>query len=240
MFFEKVIKHCHYLVDFHTGSGKRTNLPQLRADLNNPDVYQFSRHFGATAVLHHTGNHGMLRRAANDAGIPAVTFELGEPGTLQIKHVDYGIAAIETLMEKLNMIKRFRLWSEPQPQFYNSTWVRTNDGGVLISKVKLGDTVSKGDKLGWVSNPISNERIDILATINGRVLGMALNQFVLPGFAAYHIGVQAKKTSTAPQPDEVMSNNTEQIPSFDEPIAKQAKTIKQELLSIPDPDDPTE
>ena len=240
LFFEKVIKHCEFLVDFHTGSGKRTNLPQLRADLNNPDVYEFTQQFGATAVLHHSGNLGMLRRAAIDAGIPAVTFELGEPGTLQIKHVDYGIAAIETLMEKLNMIKRFRLWSEPQPRFYNSTWVRTNDGGVLISKIKLGDTVSKGDKLGWVSNPISNERTSIHASIDGRVLGMALNQFVLPGFAAYHIGVVAKQAPVAQQTKKVGSENIKLISTSNETAPNDKNTLLQKISAIPDPDDPPE
>lgn len=237
LFFDNVIKHCDFLVDFHTGSGKRTNLPQLRADLNNQDVYQFTQHFGATAVLHHSGNLGMLRRAANDAGIPAVTFELGEPGTLQTKHVDYGIVAIETLMEKLNMLKRFRLWSKPQPRFYSSTWVRTNHGGVLISKIKLGDTVSKGDKLGWVSNPISNEQTEIHASIDGRILGMALNQFVLPGFAAYHIGVQAKPAPDTQIPDDVITEITEPASDAGTAIPKEANTVKPKLLETPDPDE---
>ena len=237
LFFENVIKHCDFLVDFHTGSGKRTNLPQLRADLNNQDVYQFTQQFGATAVLHHSGNLGMLRRAAMDAGIPAVTFELGEPGTLQTQHVDYGIAAIETLMEKLNMLKRFRLWSEPQPRFYKSTWVRTNHGGVLISKIKLGDTVSKGDKLGWVSNPISNEQTEIHASIDGRILGMALNQFVLPGFAAYHIGVKAKPAPETKIPDDVISEKTEQASVVGPMAHKETGTVKQELLETLDPDE---
>ncbi len=212
LFFHKVIKHCDYLVDFHTGSGKRTNLPQLRADLENSAVYQFTKNFGATAVLHHSGNYGMLRRAAIEEGIPAVTFELGEPGTLQIKHVDYGIAAVETLMEKLKMLERFRLWSEPQPRFYESMWVRANQGGILISSTSLGAKVSKGDKLGWVNNPVNNEQTAIKAPTSGRILGMALNQFVLPGFAAYHIGVEAKKPAVVEKPVKPISEDTEQEP----------------------------
>ena len=34
--FENVIRHCDVLVDLHTGSAQRTNLPQIRADLDNP------------------------------------------------------------------------------------------------------------------------------------------------------------------------------------------------------------
>ena len=242
-FFHQVITHCDYLVDFHTGSGKRTNLPQLRADLNDPNVYQFTQNFGATVVMHHSGNPGMLRKAAIDAGIPAVTFELGEPGTLQIKHVEYGIAAIETLMAKLDMLKRFRLWSEPQPRYYNSTWIRTDYGGVLISKIKLGDSVAQNDLLGWISNPISNERTPIHANVGGRILGMALNQFVLPGFAAYHIGVDASKSLVSQQFNELVNGDTEQEPKL-VPITHDAASIfqtsKPELSQVPDPDEPLE
>ena len=32
-FFTDVVKHCSALIDLHTGSLNRTNLPQVRADL---------------------------------------------------------------------------------------------------------------------------------------------------------------------------------------------------------------
>ena len=35
------MRHCDVLVDFHTGSFDRSNLPQVRADLTNPDVLEF-------------------------------------------------------------------------------------------------------------------------------------------------------------------------------------------------------
>src|SRR5690606_4019086 len=44
-FFEAVIRHCDALVDFHTGSFERANLPQVRGDLTNPAVVAFTRGF---------------------------------------------------------------------------------------------------------------------------------------------------------------------------------------------------
>ncbi|MDH3645088.1 MAG: succinylglutamate desuccinylase/aspartoacylase family protein, partial [Gammaproteobacteria bacterium] len=76
-FFTEVIAHCDGLVDLHTGSFHRTNLPQLRADLNVEAVVELTKGFGATVTLHSEGGHGTLRRAAVDAGIPAVTLEAG-------------------------------------------------------------------------------------------------------------------------------------------------------------------
>lgn len=203
LFFNQIMRKCNYLVDFHTGSLDRTNLPQLRADLSDPGVYQFTQYFGATAVLHHRGAAGTLRRVASDTGIPAVTFELGEPQTLQPEHVDFGVLAVETLIDKLGMINRSRLWSEKQPVFYASRWVRSDQGGILITNVKLGARVREGDVLGTVTNPLSNDVMQVRSPFEGRVLGMALSQFVLPGFAAFHIGIATR------EPDELMKAEVE-------------------------------
>ncbi|MDH3806969.1 MAG: succinylglutamate desuccinylase/aspartoacylase family protein, partial [Gammaproteobacteria bacterium] len=37
-FFTNVVAQCDALIDLHTGSFERANLPQIRADLRNPDV----------------------------------------------------------------------------------------------------------------------------------------------------------------------------------------------------------
>ncbi|MEQ8659770.1 MAG: succinylglutamate desuccinylase/aspartoacylase family protein, partial [Gammaproteobacteria bacterium] len=190
-FFTEVVQHCTRLVDLHTGSFKRTNLPQLRANLDAPEVRAFVERFGATSVLHKRGDHGTLREASTAAGIPAVTFELGEPGTLQLRQVEFGVKALDTLLDKLGMVRRFRLWAEPQPIFYRSRWLRAYRGGILTSNLRVGAEVEEGQLLGEVINPLTNERSEILSPYAGRLLGRALNQFVLPGFATFHIGIAA-------------------------------------------------
>ena len=187
--FNQVIQgRCEFLVDLHTGSLKRTNLPQLRADLTNEDVFEFSRHFGGITVLHGRGGEGTLRRAATDAGIPAITLESGGPNALEESAVDGGVKALETLLQNLDIQPTLRFWGTPQPVFYHSEWVRSDQGGILMSEVELGDSVSAGDTLGRVVDPVSNTGSDIIAPLSGRIIGMAFNQVVQTGFAAYHIG----------------------------------------------------
>ena len=190
-FFEEIIQHCSYLVDLHTGSFHRTNLPQLRADLLNDSVKELSKGFGSTVVLHSTGASGTLRYAANMIGVPTVTLEAGEPMRLQEKAVAHGVKAIQTLMNTLKMQKRSRFWGKPEPVFYQSTWVRADFGGILFSEVYLGKKVNPGDILGTVTDPITNRRNEIQSPVKGRILGMALNQVVMPGFAAFRIGIDS-------------------------------------------------
>ena len=196
-FFTDVVHHCDRLVDFHTGSFKRTNLPQLRANLLVPEVRKFAKHFGATALLHKVAGRGTLRNAATLAGVPTVTFELGEPGTLQLKDVRFGVRTIETLLDNLEMVRRFNLWPDPQLVFSRSHWLRAYRGGILTSTVKVGARVEVGDVLGVVTNPVTNEESEIFSPYAGRLVGRALNQFVLPGFATFHIGIEADDIDAA-------------------------------------------
>ena len=88
-----------------------------------------------------------------------------------------------------------RLWEvvESQPVFYSSRWVRVDSGGLLISRVEVGERIGEGAVLGSMVNPITNESIDVVSPYSGRVLGMALSQFMLPGYAAFNIGIVANK-----------------------------------------------
>ena len=101
--FDGIVRHCDALVDFHTGSFDRDNLPQVRADLRAPASLELARGFGETVVLHSPGQPGMLRRAASEVGVAAATFEVGAPGVLQPAVIDVAVSAIERLMQRLGM-----------------------------------------------------------------------------------------------------------------------------------------
>ena len=233
-FFQDVVKHCEMLVDFHTGSFERTNLPQVRADLTHPEVLEFSRGFGNTVVLHSPGNRGMLRVAATQAGIPSVTFEAGSPTRLETHEIAEAVAAIERLMGKLAMLPPAETPAgggvgvladpaaaaaelEPAPIFLDSRWVRANFGGLLVSEVRLGQRVLAGQRLGRIIDPVSNTERYILAPVPGRVIGMAQNLAVLPGYAAFHLGTetseqQAVQEAEAPSAPDPVAEDPEDRP----------------------------
>ncbi|MBT8081529.1 MAG: succinylglutamate desuccinylase/aspartoacylase family protein [Gammaproteobacteria bacterium] len=189
--FTQVIAHCDALVDLHTGSFERANLPQIRADLRNPDVVTLTLGFGAMVVLHSKPTAGTLRHAATLAGIPAVTVEAGGPSELELAEVKRGVEGIDTLLAALDMVKKRRRWSDPEPVYYRSSWVRADNGGILLADVGLGTTVRKGDLLGTITDPMNNARTEVRSPWSGRVIGMARNQVVMPGNAAFHIAIQA-------------------------------------------------
>ena len=195
--FRKVIRHCNYLIDIHTGSFRRNNLPQIRANMSDPKVASFVEGFDKIAVVHHPGNPGMLRTAANQSGIAAVTMELGESTRIQEEQIIAGTYSINSLLDKLDMYPRAFIWGDPTPAYYESLWLRVESGGILFSEMGLGDRVSKGDVLGVVTDPITNQSTELVSPVNGNIIGMAINQVVIPGFAAYHIGIKSTQEDMA-------------------------------------------
>jgi predicted deacylase len=200
-FFTEVVLHCDALIDLHTGSFDRANLPQLRADLRNPDVVTLTHGFGATVILHSDPAEGTLRYAASRSGIASVTLEAGGPSELELKEVMHGVKGIETLLNTLGMVKKTRLWGDPEPVYYRSVWVRADRGGILLADIGLGSTVRRGDLLGTITDPMNNASTNLYAPFSGRIIGMARNQVVMPGFAAFHVGIQTAEASAAENRD---------------------------------------
>ena len=189
--FTKVIRHCTYLIDLHTGSFRRNNLPQIRANMSDPKVAEFVGAFDKIAIVHHAGSPGMLRFVANQSGIVSVTMELGESLRIQENQIDAGTHSVNSLLDKLEMYPRTFIWGEPRPTYYESLWLRAESGGILFSEMDLGDRVSRGDVLGVVTDPITNQSTELISPVEGNIIGMAVNQVVIPGFAAYHIGIES-------------------------------------------------
>lgn len=186
--FHQIIIHCDAVVDLHTGSFFRENLPQIRADLTIGQVATMAKGFGNLTVLQSIGPEGSLRRAATSVGIPAVVLEIGGPLSLEPDRVKAGVKSIETLLSSVKMTSKIKFLPTPQPVFYESSWLRAESGGIMMNQVKLGAKVSKDQILAKVIDPISNNEYEVKAPFDGVILGRAQNQFVSPGFSLIRIG----------------------------------------------------
>ena len=202
--FTEVIQHCEYLIDIHTGSLRRTNLPQIRANMSNEKIAKFVEGFDKIAVVHHPGGPGMLRTAANEAGIVAITMELGESLRIQENQIVAGTYGVNSILDKFDMYPRMFIWGDPKPAYYESVWLRVESGGILFSEMGIGDSVIEGDVLGIVTDPITNQQTELMSPVNGNIIGMAVNQVVMPGFAAYHIGIESTQEAMAKSDEKPM------------------------------------
>jgi predicted deacylase len=219
--FEGVVEGCDGLVDFHTGSFQRTNLPQVRGDLRVPTILELAKGFGTGEIVHSEGRAGTLRRAASDAGVPSVTFEAGERLRFQTKEIERGVEGVRGLLAAKRMVPGGKIRTLHRI-YYRSRWLRVNDGGIFLTQRKLGEAVAVGDVLGTVTDPVTNERGTVIAPFPGRIIGMAVPQVVIPGFAAFHIGVEAPSAKPQQAP---VTESPEELPEGPEPQPEGALVV---------------
>lgn len=187
--FREVIQKCDALIDLHTGGSHRSNLPQVRGDLRDERILELARAFRAAAIVHNPGQEGTLRRAAHEVGIPAIVYEAGEPMRLQAQEIKRGVIGVRNILLYMKMVRGTPVSMGEQRTFFRTEWVRADRGGILVSEVRLGDTVREGEILGTITDPIRKETNVVLSPHRGQILGMAVAPVMIPGYAAFHIGI---------------------------------------------------
>ena len=188
--FSKVLIHCDALVDLHTASNNRANLPQIRADISDPEIRELAIHFGLGIVVGGTGPDGSLRREAVKVGIPAIIYEAGEPYRFQQDEIERGVDGVENVMAYLDMTDDPDREIPDARVYERSRWIRVSEGtgGFFFPTAELGDAVEPGDSLGRVVDPFTDVSVDVTSQIPGEIIGMAVPQPVLSGYALFHVG----------------------------------------------------
>jgi predicted deacylase len=67
-FLTEIVAKADVGIDLHTGAINRSNLPQIRANIDDPDTLKLAQAFGAPVVLNSTIRDGSLRSCAAERG----------------------------------------------------------------------------------------------------------------------------------------------------------------------------
>jgi uncharacterized protein len=191
--FEPVICKADALIDLHTASDLRINLPQIRTDLTSPSAVALAQHFGTGVVLDGKGPLGSLRRSALDAGVPAIIYEAGAAYVLQTKEIERGVTGILNVMRYLKMIPTEDDADQPKAVVYKKTrWLRVPPGaaGMFLTSLQPGDEVKQGEELGKVIDPLSDKTFPVTSSEKGVIIGMAVPTVVYTGDALFHLGLE--------------------------------------------------
>jgi predicted deacylase len=191
--FEPVIRRSDALVDLHTASDRRINLPQIRTDLSSPEALNLARSFGIGVVLNGAGPKGSLRRTALDAGIPAIIYEAGGVFVLQSEEIERGVAGVRNVMCSMGMIRREKDANQAAATVYRKTrWLRVPAGaaGMFLTAHKPGDEVKRGQELGEVVDPLSDAIFKIVSPDDAVIIGMVVPTVVYTGDALFHLGLE--------------------------------------------------
>ena len=186
-FFSQVIERADYCIDLHTAAVRRTNFPNVRADLTNPDLTDFARAFGAELILNAKGPKGSLRESASAVGCATLILEAGEIWKVEPTVAEYAIRGIANCLKFLAMVE-----GEPTKPTYRvetdaTKWVRAEHGGFLEFHVAPGDIVEEGDPIATNTDLLGEQQNTIHAPRDGIILGMTTIPSVAPGDPICHL-----------------------------------------------------
>ena len=172
-FFTQIVSKANYGIDLHTGAINRSNLPQIRGNLDDEKTLELARAFGAPVVINANIRDNSLRACVADSGVPVLIYEAGEALRFDEISIRAGLRGVLNVMRSVGMLPAKRpARKQVNPLLARSTsWVRAPASGIFNTDVKLGSSVSKGQRLASINDPLGDSSDVVSAPFDGIVIG---------------------------------------------------------------------
>jgi predicted deacylase len=149
IFMEQVVGPCSHGIDLHTAATHRCNLPQIRANLEDEETRRCALDFAAHLSVHSPERDGSLRSAASALGKHVLLYEAGEAQRYDDYAIQTGVAGVLRVLRGLDMLDgEGDELTRVSPIARSTRWIRARASGLLRLNFRLGDQVSKGERLG--------------------------------------------------------------------------------------------
>lgn len=217
LLLKDIVTHATHAIDLHTGALHRSNLPQIRADLDDENTRMMADAFGVPVVINSKLLDGSLRAAASGLGIPIMIYEAGEALRLDEFCIRIGLRGIKNVLRALGMLPALKSRRIKKKSFIaqSSTWVRAPISGILLNNTKLGTIINQDDVLGYVADPFGETKTAITATIRGIVIGRTHLPLVNEGDAVIHIARFDNASAVADQVNRIQDHHQQTIENDD-------------------------
>jgi predicted deacylase len=189
VFATEIVQKSTHGIDLHTGSNNRTNLPHVRANLDDEGCEELALGFGTPVILNANERDGSLRQYALEQNIPMLLYEAGEALRFDELSISIGLSGILNVMDKIGMIEVFKPNTPeiPSIEARKSSWVRAPLSGLLRKELELGARIKKGESFGKIADALGENEKDIISPVTGILLGQTNLPVVNEGDALFHI-----------------------------------------------------
>jgi len=186
--FDEIVSRSDFGIDLHTAAIRRTNYPNVRGDLTNPEVRRLAHAFGAEIILNGKGPRGGFRREACLAGCPTIIMEGGEVWKVEPTIVKSATRGIKNILRSLEMLDGSAQSPAFQVVIEKSKWIRAERGGFLQFHIKPGDILEKDQPLATNTTLLGDEHSTLCAPFDAVVIGMTSLPAISPGEPVCNLG----------------------------------------------------
>lgn len=219
LFMAQIVNQCTHGIDLHTGAIHRGNLPQVRANMDDPETERLARAFNVPVIISATLRDGSLRESAADQGMPMLLYEAGEALRFDEIGIRAGVNGIINVLRELKMLPAARgkpvRHTEPVVA-RSSSWVRAPESGILRAVMPLGGHVKKDQLLGIVADPFGEREVQLTSPYDGIVIGRTNLPLVNEGDALFHIARFERVAEVATKVEEFHEEHLAEIAGMPE------------------------
>jgi len=189
LFVSEIVSKADFGIDLHTGAINRSNFPQIRANLDDPATLDIAEAFGAPVIINSGVIDGSLRATAMKLKIPMLIYEAGEALRFDEFCVRAGLRGVLNVMRSIGMLPVAKKTKPAKAIIARSTsWVRAPTSGIVTAKVKLGASVTEGQRLATIGDPLGASEVNLTAPFDGIVIGRSNLPLTHEGDALFHLG----------------------------------------------------
>jgi predicted deacylase len=187
-FMNEIVDKADFGIDLHTGAINRSNLPQIRGNLDDDATLQLAKAFGAPVIVNSNVRDGSLRQCAADKGMPMLIYEAGEALRFDELCIRAGLRGTLNAMRHIGMLPLSKKTRPASPVLADSTsWVRAPVSGIVIPRVELGSRVTAGQTLAIIGDPVSDEEVQVKAPFDGIIIGQSKLPLAHEGDALFNV-----------------------------------------------------
>jgi len=193
-FLTEVVGNSTHGIDLHTAAVHRSNLPQIRACLDDEETSRLAHTFGVPVLIDANTRDGSLRQEVLERDIPMLLYEGGEALRFDERAITAGVRGVLSTMRALEMLpppKTQRTRVDPYVA-RSSYWTRAPEAGILRDRVKLGALVEANQEIGKIADPLGADEVSVFAQKPGVVIGRTELPLVNEGDALFHIATFAR------------------------------------------------
>jgi len=190
IFMKEIVNKCTHGIDLHTGAIHRTNLPQIRAYLDDRETRKIAESFGTSVIVNSKLRDGSLREAARKKKVSLLLFEGGEALRFENNIIKSGVKGCMAVMREIGILPNTLKKAKVAPQAFvaqSSYWARASHSGSFRTLKKVGDHVKEDEALAVISDTFGERTFEICSKEEGIIIGMSKIPLVSKGDAMIHI-----------------------------------------------------
>lgn len=188
IFTQEILTKADYCIEFKTGSLNHEIFPHVYCNFDDKASLKMARAFQAPVITEVETSASELRQTTESLNIPLLVYQAGEAMRFDNLAIQTGLTGIQNVMRYLQLLPEQLEKTTTPVVARDHDWLVAHASGIMHTEVSLGQHIKKGEKIGRLSDPFSNENsTTITSHLDGVVIGINRTPLVQEGLSIFKI-----------------------------------------------------